>query len=341
MPRAPDPTFCAEGRSESRFRVIPRAILIFFARWLVTVVTLWLVLRTIDLGTVLDLIGHAALPALGLAGLVVAILFIARVWRWQLVIRMLDAGVVDPRSLSVVLANSFVVGQLLPSSVGGDVARTVMLARLTGAAAAARSVVCDRLLGFAGFAILVVPGLPFIAEKTGGLTPFLTLTIATLGIIAVVSLIPAFTWISRAVPLLGQFLAIIGRDLRLTFGSGKVSLLAVALSAGSNLLCVLLIYIFGEAIGAHLRALDCLLLVPPALLVSALPVSLGGWGVREGALLAAFSLVQANPTGVAATSVLFGLITLIEGVIVSGASLFVGWREILPGRISRHRMTWE
>ena len=83
MPRALDPTSCAEGRCESRFRVIPRSTLIFFARWLVTAVTLWLVLRTIDLGTVLDLIGHAALPALGLAGLVVAIQFIARVWRWQ------------------------------------------------------------------------------------------------------------------------------------------------------------------------------------------------------------------------------------------------------------------
>ena len=41
---------------------------------------------------------------------------------------------------------------------------------------------------------------------------------------------------------------------------------AVALAVGSNLLAVLLIYIFGLAIGADMRGLDCLVFVPPALL---------------------------------------------------------------------------
>jgi glycosyltransferase 2 family protein len=329
MPHALDPISCAQTRHEPRFRVHARAKLIFLVRWLVTVLALWLVLRTIDLATVLDLIGRAAPPALGLAGLVVAAQFVARVWRWQLVIRMLKAGVVNIRSLSVFLAHSFVVGQLLPSSIGGDVARTLMLTPLTGAAAAVRSVVCDRLLGFAGFAILIVPALPIIAGKMGGLTPFVTLTIVMLGIMGAVALILISPSLVRAVPWLGHPLAIMADDLRLTLGSGRVSLVAVALSVGANLLCVLLIYIFGVAIGVYLRAFDCLLLVPPALFVSTLPISLGGWGVREGALLAAFSLVQANPAGVAATSVMFGMITLLEGVVVSGASLLAGWRDIL------------
>jgi len=104
----------------------------------------------------------------------------------------------------------------------------------------------------------------------------------------------------------------------------------VAVGLGSNLLSVLLIYILGSAVGADLRALDCLVLVPPALLASALPISLGGWGVRESALLAAFSLVQANPAAVAATSVMFGLTTPLSGAAVAAVSLFVGWRKVLP-----------
>jgi glycosyltransferase 2 family protein len=105
---------------------------------------------------------------------------------------------------------------------------------------------------------------------------------------------------------------------------------AVALAVGSNLLAVLLIYIFGLAIGADMRALDCLVLVPPALLASSLPISLGGWGVREGALLATFSLVHADPAGVAATSVMVGLTMPLTGAVVVAASLFAGWRNILP-----------
>ena len=309
---------------------LPRARLIVAARWLVTVLALWLILRSIDIGAVLDLIGRAALPGLGLAGAVVAAQFVVLLWRWQLVIRILGGRAVGLGPLSVFLGHSFLVGQVLPSSVGGDVARTVMLARLTGATAAARSVVCDRLIGFAGLALLVVPTLPIIAGKMGGLTLFLALTIAALGTMAAVALALAAPAVVHAVPWMGRPLAVVAGDLRLALRSGNVSLVAVALAVGSNLLAVLLIYIFGLAIGADMRALDCLVLVPPALLASSLPISLGGWGVREGALLAAFSLVHADPAGVAATSVMVGLTMPLTGAVVVAASLFAGWRNILP-----------
>jgi uncharacterized membrane protein YbhN (UPF0104 family) len=308
----------------------PRVKPVVAARWLITAFAIWLVLSSLDVGAVLDLVGRAALPALGLAGLVVAVQFVVLVWRWQLVIRILGGRTVSLGPLSVFLGHSFLVGQVLPSSLGGDVARTVMLARLTGAAAATRSVVCDRLLGFATLALLVVPTLPIIAGGMGGLTPFLTLTIAALGIVATVALVLAFPSIIHAVPWLRRPLATAAGDLRLTLCSGKFSLVALAVGVGSNLLGVLLIYILGSAIGANLRPLDCLVLVPPALLASALPISFGGWGVREGALVAAFSLVQADPGAVAAASVMFGLTNPLVGGIVAAASLFARWRDVLP-----------
>jgi uncharacterized membrane protein YbhN (UPF0104 family) len=308
----------------------PRVKPVVAARWLITAFAIWLVLRSLDVGAVLDLVGRAALPALGLAGFVVAMQFLLLVWRWQLVIRMLGGAVVGLGALSVFLGHSLLIGQVLPSSVGGDVARTLMLARLTGTVAAARSVVCDRLLGLAGLAVLAVPALPIIAGRVGGPAPLLTLTIAVLGTVAAVASVLASASIIHAVPWLGRLLATVADDLRLAVCSGKVGLVAVAVGVGSNLLSVLLIYILGSAIGANLRATDCLVLVPPALLASALPISLGGWGVREGALLAAFSLVQGNPTGVAATSVMFGLTTPLSGTAVAATSLFAGWRNVLP-----------
>ena len=331
MARAVHPVSYTEALHRARrLPDLPRGRLIVAARWLVTVLALWLILRSIDFGAVLDLISRAALPALGLASFVVAMQFLLLVWRWQLVIRMLGGAVVGLGALSVFLGHSFLIGQVLPSSVGGDVARTLMLARLTGPVAAARSVVCDRLLGLAGLAVLAVPTLPIIAERMGGPAPFLTLTIAALGTMAAVALALASPSIIHAMPWLRRLLATVAGDLRLAVCSGKVSLIAVAVGLGSNLLSVLLIYILGSAVGADLRALDCLVLVPPALLASALPISLGGWGVRESALLAAFSLVQANPAAVAATSIMFGLTTPLSGAAVAAASLFAGWRDVLP-----------
>jgi uncharacterized membrane protein YbhN (UPF0104 family) len=311
-----------------RLGALPRCRLIVVARWLVTVLLVWLILRSIDTAAVLNLIARATLPDFALAGLVVALQVTLLVWRWQLVIRILGGEAIGLGPLSVILGHSLLVGQVLPSSLGGDVARTVMLARLTGAAVAARSVVCDRLLGSASLALLVIPTLPITAGGMGGLTPMVTLTTAALGAIAVVVLVLAFPFIIHAIPWLKGPLTTAAGDLRLMLCSGKASLAGVALAVSANLLSVLLIYILGSAIGAELKGLDCLVLVPPALLASALPISLGGWGVREGTLLAAFSLVQANPARVAAMSVMYGLATPLAGATVVGASLFADWRAV-------------
>jgi uncharacterized membrane protein YbhN (UPF0104 family) len=317
-----------------RLPVASRAGLIVAARWLFTVTALWLVMRSIDAGTVLDLIDRAALPGLCLAGIVAVMQFAILVWRWQFVLRMLGWETAGFGTLSVFLGYSFLVGQVLPSSVGGDVARAAMLARRTGAAVAARSVVCDRLLGFAGLALLAVPALPVAAARAAGLTLFMTVTIAVLGTIAVVAVVfvsPSFTY---GIPWIGRPLATIASDLRITLLSGKVSLVAVGLGLASNLANVVLIYVLGLAIGGGLRALDCLILVPPVLLVSALPISLAGWGVREGALVAAFSLVHADPASVLATSVMSGLITPLMGAVVLAGSMLTGCRDLLPKRAS-------
>ena len=71
--------------------------------------------------------------------------------------------------------------------------------------------------------------------------------------------------------------------------------------------------------------------MPPALLVSALPISLGGWGVREGALVAALSLVHADPAAVTATSVMFGLTTALVGGIAATMALLPGMGNIAMG----------
>lgn len=306
---------------------LPRGKLVFAARWAVTVLAFWVVFHSIDVAAVADLIGRAAPLALGVAGLVVIAQFAVLVWRWQLVIHVLGGKAVGFGPLALLLGHSFLIGQVLPSSVGGDVARTVLHSRSTGAAAAARSVICDRLLGFAALALLAIPALPVIAEMIGGVTPFLTMTILVLGIMTAVALVLAYS-LTYGFPWLGRHLATVAGDLRITLRSGKTGLLAMALGIGSSLSGVLLIYCIGSAIGADLRVLDCLVLVPPALLVSALPISLGGWGVREGALVAAFSLVHADPAVVAATSVMFGLTTPLVGGVAAAIALLPGWGDI-------------
>jgi hypothetical protein len=106
---------------------LPRAKLIVAARWLVAVLALWLVLHSVDLGSVPGLIGRAAPSGLGLAALVVPVQFLVRVWRWQLVIRILGSEAVGIGPLALLVGRSLLISQVLPSVVGADVARTAML----------------------------------------------------------------------------------------------------------------------------------------------------------------------------------------------------------------------
>src|SRR5260370_4725832 len=101
---------------------LPRGKLIFTARWLVTALALWVVLRSIDLGAVVDLIGRAAPLALGVAGLVVIAQVAVLVGRWQLVIHILAGQSVGFGPPALLLCPSFLIRPVLPSSGGGDVA---------------------------------------------------------------------------------------------------------------------------------------------------------------------------------------------------------------------------
>ncbi len=62
-----------------------------------------------------------------------------------------------------------------------------------------------------------------------------------------------------------------------------------------------------------------LVLVPPALLLTVLPVSLAGWGVREGALVGLFVLIGAPRATVLTCSLLYGfnnLVASLPGLVV-------------------------
>jgi uncharacterized membrane protein YbhN (UPF0104 family) len=69
-----------------------------------------------------------------------------------------------------------------------------------------------------------------------------------------------------------------------------------------------------------------LLLAPLVTLVTTVPISVGGWGVREGAMVTALGLVNIQPSVALAVSIQFGLIMLAVG-LPGGVLAFVGRSE--------------
>ena len=85
------------------------------------------------------------------------------------------------------------------------------------------------------------------------------------------------------------------------------TLLALSLSFASylNMALVMWLIVRGLNLGASLA--DCIILAPLVVLAAMLPISVGGWGVREGASILLFGLVGLSQAEAFALSAIFGL----------------------------------
>ncbi len=96
------------------------------------------------------------------------------------------------------------------------------------------------------------------------------------------------------------------------------------------------VYILALALDIRVTWLDCLALVPPVMLITTLPISIGGWGVREVAMTVAFGLIGIAQNDAGALSILVGLaglaVSLPGGVLwLQGGDRRLGLDPENPG----------
>src|SRR5262245_52253303 len=103
-----------------------------FVKLAVTLGAAWLILHHVDWGMLLALLARADPIRLALGGFVLSAQFIIMVWRWRIVITLLGGPTVAMDSLAIALGRGMIIGQPLPSTLGGDVVRMVMLSRQIG-----------------------------------------------------------------------------------------------------------------------------------------------------------------------------------------------------------------
>ena len=80
----------------------------------------------------------------------------------------------------------------------------------------------------------------------------------------------------------------------------------------------LAVFLIARSLALDIDVLTCLVLVPPVILLTILPISMAGWGVRELGMISALGYA-----GVASADAL--LISLTLGVFVVLLSLPGGW----------------
>ena len=229
--------------------------------------------------------------------------------RWLAVIGASGNQLRFGTALEVVLIGHF-FNQVLPSSVGGDAMR-VWCAYRTGFrfGDAAATVIIDRLLTLLSLLLLAAVGLPGLFEIVGDpVARWALSTVICAGLVGFVVFIaivrlPGFAVRWRALRALLDVTALARKVVCQPRYALPVILLSVASFAGF----AFIVFSLARAIQLDVTFVECMLLVPPVILVTIVPVSIAGWGVREGAMVVAFGFLNVPASAAFAVSVLFGL----------------------------------
>jgi glycosyltransferase 2 family protein len=117
---------------------------------------------------------------------------------------------------------------------------------------------------------------------------------------------------------------------RLLLAVSRRRLLLLASSLLVPLLAMLAFFAAGQALGLRYDLVTYFAIVPPALVLTVIPISIAGWGVREGALVGLFSLIGADKTVVLMMSLVYGMLLII--VSLPGLVVFLKDRRLWMDR---------
>jgi uncharacterized membrane protein YbhN (UPF0104 family) len=252
--------------------------------------------------------------------------------RWWLLLRRLN---VEALSLGHAMAGTYAsvfVGQATPGPIGADAVRGWLCYRRgVPVRVILMSLVTDRLLALLG--LVAVAGAVWYWQFDA-VDRSVGRQIAVLGTIAVVAaalalwLMPALTRaLAKRRPRLHAVheLAEIFRFTALS----RAGALGMALSCIVVALTVNAAMLFGRGFGVGVAPSVAYLVVPVAILFSSLPISIGGWGVREASLSYGLTLFGMGPDDAALVGLALG-IGLLLASLPGGIVMLVLGGQVRP-----------
>jgi glycosyltransferase 2 family protein len=221
-----------------------------------------------------------------------------------------------------VALSGFFFEQVALGFVGGDAMRLWLLHRADMSfRTALQAIVIDRCFGSVGLFLLALVGLPGLI---GLLTGYDWRVIVAAGFAAalvggaiVTLLIVRFAKRSRT-PFVAEMVELASTAIRNAMVR-RCLLMAFALATATHFMNVFVFFLVGRDLAMGLSIGHWFLVVPPVLLISMLPISAGGWGIREASFVVALASFGIRPEEAIIPPIIFGLgvlaVTLPGGII--------------------------
>jgi uncharacterized membrane protein YbhN (UPF0104 family) len=283
------------------------------------VIVLWFLWRQVGAAPFEDGLRAVTWQAVLAAATLTVLTTVCSAWRWRVVARALGVDIGLPDAVCAYYRSLF-LNSVLPGGVLGDVHRAVMHGRRAGdVARGLRAVAWERLWGQVIQAVVTVvvlltlpspvrPALPYVLTGVAGVAGCAALVVRRAA--------------RRGRPRLARAARAVSADLRRGLLAPDVwpqlTLASVLVVAGHTVTFV----IAARAAGctAPLGELVALLMVVQTAV--AIPLSIGGWGLREGAAAWAFAAAGLGADAGVTIATLYAVLML--AAVAPGAGLLLG-----------------
>ena len=294
-----------------------RRILFSTIKILISLALLYLALRKVNLTELASRINNLA--SLGWIVVAIAVTFLqifVGVLRWRRVSAECGAPLGLQQAMRFNLIGAF-FNQTLPSSIGGDAVRLWLVARGgAGWRAATYSIFVDRAIGLIALAIVIVASLPWsynLIDDPHGRSALLLVDFAALagGVgFLVLGALP-WPWLKRwwGTHHLHACAVIANRVIFSRQHGPAIAVLSIVV----HVLAVVIAWCVVQSIAAPVVFGQIFQLVPPVMLITMLPISIAGWGVREATMGLAFGYAGLLPNEGVNISLLYGAVTFLVG----------------------------
>ncbi|MCB9988819.1 MAG: flippase-like domain-containing protein [Rhodospirillales bacterium] len=294
-------------------------------RSLISVLIIGLLLTRMNIHEILRTAFDINLFYLSAALLFMMAQIIALAWRWHLLINMQRHITDFATSMRITIA-SLLANLLLFTSISGVFVRIALAvqegAKLTHAIFVT---VIDRIMTFAALALVTLAFLPGLAPHVEGKT-FTTLCLAA-GILTVTAFVftPLFFHdYVRRFAYGNRKIAKIYKNTRTLLSRPALFGKVLAVSLAAQLFYFVAVYALTIPTEANITLVQLLSVLLVIALVAALPISIGGWGVRESAFIVGLGFLGVPAETAFSVSVQVGILSMLSTVVAGVPGLLGG-----------------
>jgi uncharacterized membrane protein YbhN (UPF0104 family) len=272
-------------------------------------------------------------PAAVAAAIVIgAVTTVCCAWRWRAVSRGLGVDVSLPRAIAAYYRSLF-LNTTLPTGIAGDVHRAVRHGRDAGDARGTRSVAWERT---AGQVVQLALTLIVLMVLPSPVRPWMPAVAAAVAACVVVVAVFQRTRPPSTATRLGRIIETARADVRQGLLARRTWPVIVAASVAIIIGNVAMFVIAARTAGteAPITTLSTVALI--VLAAMSIPLSIAGWGVREGAAAWVFGAVGLGAAAGITTAVVYGVMVLTAAlpgaaVLLAGRMRTVPSKEVIHG----------